>query len=73
MRLLDNAILNKAKSRRSAVGSALGSGPRGRGFESRRLDQNNRITIGGTIVFDFTACFVFDSLFLFIKIYTSKS
>ena len=29
----------KAKSRRSAVGSALRSGRKGRGFESRRLDQ----------------------------------
>ena len=27
-------------SRRSAVGSALRSGRKGRGFESRRLDQN---------------------------------
>ena len=25
-------------------------------FESRRLDQNSRITIGGTAVFDSTAC-----------------
>jgi len=26
------------------------------GFKSRRLDQNSRITIGGTAVFDSTAC-----------------
>ena len=44
------------KSRRSAVGSALRSGRKGRGFESRRLDQNSHITVGGTAVFDSTAC-----------------
>ena len=33
-------LRKKAKSRRSAVGSALRSGRKGRGFESRRLDQN---------------------------------
>ena len=32
-------LTKKAKSRRSAVGSALRSGRKGRGFESRRLDQ----------------------------------
>ena len=32
-------LRKKAKSRRSAVGSALRSGRKGRGFESRRLDQ----------------------------------
>ena len=44
------------KSRRSAAGSASRSGREGRGFKSRRLDQNSRITIGGTAVFDSTAC-----------------
>ena len=32
-------LTNRAESRRSAVGSALRSGRKGRGFESRRLDQ----------------------------------
>ena len=44
------------KSRRSAAGSAQRSGRWGRGFDPRRLDQNSRITIGGTAVFDSTAC-----------------
>ena len=34
----------------------LRSGREGRGFDPRRLDQNSRITIGGTAVFDSTAC-----------------
>ena len=32
------------------------SGRKGRGFEPRRLNPNNRITIGDTAVFDSTAC-----------------
>ena len=37
-----NAV-ERIKSRRSAVGSALRSGRKGRGFESRRLDQNSTV------------------------------
>ena len=55
-RAVPRRLEKKKKSRRSAVGSALRSGRKGRGFKSRRLDQNSRITIGGTAVFDSTAC-----------------
>ena len=44
---------NAKKTRRSAAGSALRSGRKGRGFESRRLDQKQPYHVGDTAAFLF--------------------
>ena len=38
-------MITKLSSRCSAVGSALGSGPRGRGFESRHSDHKSTVIL----------------------------
>ena len=58
-------MLYNTKSRRGVAqfGSALGSGPRGRGFKSRHLDHMNTPLKSEPLKFEWQWCFLYKSLF----------